>query len=847
MQNQQQNYSPYPLDGGKLSGQLTTAYQGNQSQAKPSGFTGLGGVNIPVSDPRQGRRTRPYRPEIENFGQQIGLMLEGMRSGNGQSPQAYPLYTNQIAGKLTTAYSGNTANRNTTQHDASVSGMNIPVNDPRSVSQSPVPIDIVLGRQGGVPPQRQAGGPIAPSARRQPQVAVDNPVAMENVVNQAGIESAADQYISEMDQFNQRLNSMPQHLRFTDPQARRMVNSGTGIQLDYGNLPSSQTQLDFANRAEQRALRGDKLLQTVMNPVTYNGIRVNNQAIANNLSMSEGQRQELASSGFEVSPEGVVRRAPRNQTGGGTFGMPNPQAAQTEMTPEGADAMRNFQAYSQRMQDSTDQDMPVTDGSEYSLRDNYNLSLDEAAEATAGMTGIPEGSVIDPTNVARGRLRYGMSPDGTSRAPSGRVANIMARTDLNDSQKADFIAKADAQSARLGRIPAASLVGQAQNIYNDEEDQRARRVGGMQQRQAYFEGIRQRQAQAAMQQQQAQTMGMIAQQAMMGNPQAMQILGNMQLSAGDAARIAMDQQRLAADQMNAIADIGLRRDIADKEAGIRNQELGLRQQELGFNKGLAAITEENRAAELARKDAYDTKMLDLEDKKATELIRAANAKSQNEASEANLRIEKLEQEIRAARMQNDLAQRDYDKQVRGDDIFGRSPSETAAALVQSGSASPDEALDASNRQQSIERLMEIAQSDPAAKNVLSIGEPDPKAVSQGGYQQVEDFFRRANQSGRFIKDTYGAGFFGGGTPVAPTGPKPSPEVLQLKMESEGIGMPQMLEYENAVKQEVLNDWSRRRVTDRTRANVEKLNYIRSMMGKPLIDLNTIRYDSPEWS
>jgi hypothetical protein len=67
------------------------------------------------------------------------------------------------------------------------------------------------------------------------------------------------------------------------------------------------------------------------------------------------------------------------------------------------------------------------------------------------------------------------------------------------------------------------------------------------------------------------------------------------------------------------------------------------------------------------------------------------------------------------------------------------------------------------------------------------------------------------------------------------------------MESEGIGMPQMLEYESAVKREVFNDWGRRRVTDKTRSNAEKLNYIRSMMGKPLIDLDTIRYNSSEWN
>jgi ribosomal protein S18 acetylase RimI-like enzyme len=160
-----------------------------------------------------------------------------------------------------------------------------------------------------------------------------------------------------------------------------------------------------ANSVSPKTTRQNAIINTVRNPTTYNGIRVNNQAAARNKSLGQTDRQELANAGFGVTPGGVIQRTnTRRSVGGGTFGV----GATPSPGQSGEQALRTT-------------------------------------------TGIPTSSVINPQNVVAGRSRYGLAADGTSRMPAGRRGMIMARTDISDEQKQMYLNKLDAYEASKGR------------------------------------------------------------------------------------------------------------------------------------------------------------------------------------------------------------------------------------------------------------------------------------------------------------------------------------------------------------------------------------------------------------
>ena len=640
----------------------------------------------------------------------------------------------------------------------------------------------VMGQQNQspvVPPiRRQAGGPISSVARqamsapmRSPSQDMSRVIAAENAVNQQGIRDAADSYVNSMQQRQGASNAMPQYLRFADTQNQREVNSGLGIQMDYGNLPSSQTQLDFANRAENRGQRGGQLLSTVMNPVSYNGIRVNNQAIASNLSMSEGDRGNLAQAGFEMSPEGVIRRSAPKQTGGSTLG---------------------FESISQT-----------------------------------------------PASTIAARERYGMNPGGAdAQIPRGRAALIAARTDLTPEQKQQFIDRANAMNISKGRLDYGNADAGAQAAYDAQQAMRQQRMQGAQARDARFDAIRQSQAQAVAQQQQAQTMGMIAQQAMMGNPQAMQILGNMQMSPADAARIALGQQQMMLEGNRAQQDFML-----------RGQEMNQRNQ-------LATLAETNRAADLAmqrefqqNQTGFQNRMEEMQQifrqdqaahqRKMQEMeANAQNLRQQADAELNPIRKRMLESQASQAELNVKRDQLQFEQEAGLASLDTTTPEGKARAienarqsLLESGNVSDPAMLN--QMAQSIvadDELSKLAmKGDQIALSIKTMEPPSERALSGTPAERVDEFFDRFNQKFNMFPATYGRGWTTAGTSIDGKGNRINPggKVLDTKyfligMEKEGLD-------DNALQQFISQP-----VNPSDRAQTAKHNLARHILGLPLV-------------
>jgi hypothetical protein len=268
---------------------------------------------------------------------------------------------------------------------------------------------------------RRAGGPVSSSQfKGQPSAQatlpsnqyVPGPDIAENNANIAAMAKTADGMVATP-------GGMAQHLSFSDLGNRSKVNSGTGVQLDYGNLPSSNTQLMFADRNEQKGQRADALMASVANPTVYNGITVSPGAIARNKTMSGGDLAELQQNGWEVADSGVIRRAPRKQTGATV------QPGQSAPAIGGGDLMQTArQLYPARMASG--------------MYDGKGMSEDQILEDIAN-------------SVARSRQRYGLRPDGTSKdIPNQRSEWISSRTDISDEEKYRYLGKAYGDRASRG-------------------------------------------------------------------------------------------------------------------------------------------------------------------------------------------------------------------------------------------------------------------------------------------------------------------------------------------------------------------------------------------------------------
>lgn len=260
-------------------------------------------------------------------------------------------------------------------------------------------------RQDMQPARRPAK--IARSLGTQP---IDGPDIRENNANIAAMAQQASAMSA---------GGQPQYLRFSDLGNRQQVNSGMGLQMDGGNLPSSDNQLAFAARQEQRGQRADAQMNSVMNPTYHNGIKVNPAAVAANLSMSAGDKQNLADNGWGVTPGGVIQRQPKKTGSGQAIGY-------------GSLSDTARQLYESRMASG--------------MYDGRGMSKDQILAEIA-------------QDVAKARDRYGMSIDGTDRdIPKGRDQLIASRTDLTDEQKMDFLGRAFARRRAMGRDIPNSVI-----------------------------------------------------------------------------------------------------------------------------------------------------------------------------------------------------------------------------------------------------------------------------------------------------------------------------------------------------------------------------------------------------
>ena len=568
---------------------------------------------------------------------------------------------------------------------------------------------------------------------------------------------------SQVDGMQARMNQ-PQHLRFADLGNRAMVNSGLGGQMDGGNLPSSQNQLAFANRQEQRGQRADAQMASVMNPTFHNGIKVNPAAVARNLSMSAGDKQNLTANGWEVSPGGVIQRAPRKQTGGGTFGAPNPaMSASTEAQP------------------------------------------------------------MNQASIAAGRARYGLPEDGSGRQLSGRAAAIMARTDISPEEKQQFIEKANALDFMKGRKTMADLDLSSQMEAIGALKERSDRIVAKKTREGYFNNIRQQQAQA----QQQAMMGQVAQAAMMGNPQAMQMMETMQRGNQNAAQIAMEQARLMQDGQYKQGVLDLQKQ-ENTLAGERNNLIASQQSQAA-----------QAAAEAARRqDAM--RQADMAHKQNMERMQADSLSKRQEAeAELNpIRKRALEAEAQAAELAARQADFEFEQsKSQAGEIQPLNKDKFISDMIAGGNVSSvDQAREAADKEEARRTFDAVSEQDPATGRLRAMP-PDNLQVHQNDpVKKIDYFMDRANSVGNFYKQ---------GSRLDGSGEMPDPAGMLAKMREEGIGPYELQQYvadyrppqglmpveggAGVTADELLE---RGQITPEKHVAIIKQNMVRSVLGMP---------------
>lgn len=575
--------------------------------------------------------------------------------------------------------------RNLAVQGPQVSGANVSMAQPAFASQAsqslgrrvfhpgtPVsPADLTQGRRDmmtpGLPPTtsqpaapRQTAGQSTPPVQRQSGGALSQP--RKTLRQQIMQPSAQSLYDAGQKDIAAMKNYVDGQVASTQ---NRNPNELIGIQTGGGNLPSSPTQMAFAGRAEQRGRRGDLMRQTVMNPTQYNGINVSNQAVVANRMMAEQDPQFLSQNGFEVTGDGVMRRASPMRTGGGTFG---------------------------------------------------------AAE------GDLEGSQIDPASVAAARERYGLAQDGTGQMPSGRLGAIMARTDLDENEKQRFVDQEvarrimDGESTRMMSNDRSRELAVSQQL--GEEDQRARRLAI----------VRARQNQAA-QQQQGMLLATLARQAMMGNPQAMQMMEGMQEQQRDAMKMGMRQQEMG------------------MQAFQNQQEMGLRQQEMLQRGEMARQQMGFQAAEAERDDNYKTMVQGHQQKMEQMQAEAIAAQREADAELNPIRKEELQAKADLATTAAETAafqleQANKDAGVSDGDLQTK---KIADSLVADG-VPPSQANVMAQAESSRQELWKKGESDPQANALRFMPEASEQAVSAGGAVYVQDTMDRINQMLNYVPD-----------------------------------------------------------------------------------------------
>lgn len=445
----------------------------------------------------------------------------------------------------------------------------------------------------------------------------------------------------------------------------------------------------------------------------YQGISVNPTVAARNLAMGDERKASLAQKGYEVSPEGVVRR----MAGGGSSPSDPPASAQG----------------------------PVAEGTPFEAARAliaHNRSLYEGNDGVPGEVNV---SALEE-KIKNARSEYALERDnGEKYIPSGADGLIEANDNLSWEERNRKRARLAAYKASKGQNFNRDLQGSPlfNQYYDSYMQERARRKARHDSRDARYARRAMNREAALARAQQQQTMGQIARLAMMGNPEAMQVMNNIQQNNARMQAMAMQNQnamldrqsreRLAQAQMQGNMTMAEMEDARTRElAEQRNALLGRQYdiQEAGqesqaeYQKQLLGIRELEAQANMKIADArqkVSEAQTDAEKIRAQAYLKQAEA----ELELAQARVNEIESKIGKQGQPGNLI--DYEEQQAAIDP----------------TASPEDIRTRALAAQSSREITSMAeQGDPTARKIYSIPPSDNDINAMKPQDRVADYVGR---------------------------------------------------------------------------------------------------------